>query len=70
MIESPYDAVEASRCALDRMAKTTAAGCDRKSEGCRWCEHPVRVLLNAVREYIDNPMNRVSISNYQKGSLI
>jgi hypothetical protein len=69
VIESPYDAVEASRCALDRMSDNRT-GCSRTSEGCRWCEHPVRPLLKWVRDYIEDPKNNVAISNYERGKII
>jgi len=70
VIESPYDAVEASRCALDRMAKNETTGCSRIGEGCRWCEHPVRPLLRWVRDYLDDPSHAVAISNYQRGVIL
>ncbi len=70
MIESPADMVEASKCALDRMGNEDKTGCERSSDGCRWCSHPVRLLLKAVKGYLEDPSNSVRISNYQKGIIL
>jgi len=70
MIESPSDMVEASKCALDRMGNEEKAGCGKSGEGCRWCSHPVRLLLKAVNGYLHDPSNNVAINNYSKGVII
>lgn len=70
MFESPADMVDASKCALDRMGDEDKAGCDRAGEGCRWCSHPVRLLLEAVKGYLEDPANSIKISNYQKGIIL
>jgi len=70
VIESPADMVDASKCALDRMGDENKTGCERTGEGCRWCSHPVRLLLKAVKGYLEDPTNSIKISNYQKGIIL
>lgn len=69
-IETAADAIEASKCALDRLTKDSNAKCALAAVGCRWCATSVKPLLRMVRNYLDDPSNAGAIATHKRGSLL
>lgn len=69
-IETAADAIEASKCALDRITKDTDAKCALAAVGCRWCATSVKPLLRMVRNYIEDPSNAGAIATHKRGTLL
>jgi hypothetical protein len=69
-IETAADAIEASKCALDRISKDSNAKCALAAVGCRWCATSVKPLLRMVRNYLDDPSNAGAIASNRRGVLL
>jgi len=70
VISSPSEAVEASKCALDRMTKDSSSKCALAAVGCRWCATSVKPLLREIRNYLEDPKNESAIASHSVGRLI
>lgn len=69
-IETAADAIEASKCALDRMSKDLDVKCALAAVGCRWCATSVKPLLKMIRNYLEDPSNTGSINSQRRGMLL
>jgi hypothetical protein len=69
-IETAADAIEASKCALDRISKDSDVKCALAAVGCRWCATSVKPLLRMIRNYLEDPANTGSINSQRRGMLL